>query len=160
MKFKLILSLFLLLLSSILLYCRASEKKERSESLIIKLERGAFHFDSFILTDTLLIYKPEKGIKFDRGNVYSKPLAIIISKKQKEELIRFLNIHNFWLLESSYKAKSSCTSGINISISLGSSYKKIISEDYKRDCPKVLFLLEQKLIELSGKDLKRSILPG
>ncbi len=169
MKFKATISL--LLIALLLLKCSANEENEKvtttnlySDSikppLIIKLERGAFHYDTFTLTDSVLTYIPEDNIKPEQENIYSNPIVVIITKEQREELGNLINNENFWSYENEYKAQSSCTSSISISISLGKKNKNIVSDDYKRDCPKGLYLLEKKLIELSGKDLKRIYLPG
>jgi hypothetical protein len=174
MKLKIIISL--LLFTLLLLKCstkgeRNTEAKENlveslnnndsiKKALVIKLERGAFHYDSFILNDSILTFTPEHNITSEKANFYSTPIKTVITKKQREELIVLINNHSFWSLKDEYKANGSCTSGITISIELGNKHKTIISDDYKRDCPKILFLLEERLIELIGKDLKRINLPG
>lgn len=179
MKLKTTISLIILTLT--LLSCNANEdnksinqqtlinkvsKDSIKKSLSITLERGAFHYDTFMLNDTVLTFTPSQKLtpegllKVGKEAIYYQTLEVIITTQQKKELINLINKENFWSYENEYKAKTSCTSGISISISLGDKNKKIISDDYRRDCPVGLYLLEQKLIELTGKDLKRIYLPG
>ena len=179
MKFKTTICIIILTLT--LLSCNANEESRKLdyltainkttkdstvESLSITLERGAFHYDTFTIKDSVLTFTPSQKLtpegllNVGKEAIYYQTLELIITNQQKKELINLINKENFWSYENEYKAKTSCTSGISISISLGEKNKKIISDDYQRDCPKGLYLLEQKLIEFSGKDLKRIYLPG
>lgn len=179
MKLKKIICL--ILLTFLLLRCNANEdskiqvqqtivnktaKDSVKETLKITLERGAFHYDTFSVIDTILTFTPGQKLtskallKVGKEVIYYQKFDVVITKEQKKELIDLINNEGFWDYQKEYKAESSCTSGISISISLGDKNKKITSDDYKRDCPKGLYLLEHKLIELTGKDLKRIYLPG
>jgi uncharacterized lipoprotein NlpE involved in copper resistance len=173
MKLKTIISLIVLTLT--LLSCNAKEENKTinqeafinktpidsvKEKLTIVLERGAFHYDSFTVKDSILNYIPEGNLRLDKENSYSNPVEITITKEQRKELIDLINSQGFWSYKKEYKAISSCTSGTSVSVALGDKKITIVSDDYKWDCPKGLLLLEQKLIELTGKDLQRINLPG
>jgi len=105
MKFKATISL--LLIALLLLKCSANEENEKvtttnlysdsiKPSLSIKLERGAFHYDTFTLKDSVLTYIPEDNIKPEQENIYSNPIVVIITKEQREELVNLIKNENWY----------------------------------------------------------------
>ncbi|WP_442267193.1 hypothetical protein ACSIGC_05735 [Tenacibaculum sp. ZS6-P6] len=161
---KLILFLFIIIFFT---NCsRSIEKKDEIlNSIEIKLERGAFHYDTFILKDTLLTFYPEKLSNNALGNEselakYYQKSEQYISKAQLMSLIQKIETSNIWKLNENYSCDRSCKSNLKITIQLGGKKKIISCDDYKCGCPEILQYLENELIILHGKDLKRIHLPG
>lgn len=160
---KLILFLFIIFFTNC---SRSIEKKDEIlNSIEIKLERGAFHYDTFILKDTLLTFYPEKLSNNALGNEselakYYQKSEQYISKTQLMSLIQKIETSNIWKLNENYSCDLSCSSNLKITIQLGGKKKIISCDDYKCGCPEILQYLENELIILHGKDLKRIHLPG
>ncbi|WP_299674899.1 hypothetical protein [uncultured Tenacibaculum sp.] len=158
--------LFLFIITFLINCSRSIEKKDAIlNSIEIKLERGAFHYDTFILKDTLLSFYPEKLSNNALGNEselakYYQKSEQYISKTQLMNLIQKIETSNIWNLSENYSCESSCTSNLTVHIKYKEQQKTITCEDYKCDCPELLQYLENELIKLHGKDLKRIDLPG
>ncbi|SNR14972.1 DUF6438 domain-containing protein [Tenacibaculum jejuense] len=159
--------LVLILISCTFIDCsyKKKEQKTQQKSLEITIERGAFHYDTFILKDTLLSFNPEKldnnvlGNESELAKYYQKSEQKI-SQQQLKQLIQKIEDSNIWRLNNQYGCDRSCTSNLKVTIQLGEKKKIISCDDYKCGCPEILQYLENELIKLQGKDLKRIDLPG
>lgn len=123
------------------------------------MKRGAFHWDSFELAGNNLRYLPSKGAIKDYPK-YMKESSVTLSDETVVEIVNELLENKIFELKSTYKCTSSCTSMLEIEISIKNKKKIIHCEDFVRDCPKFLTELENKFITLHGKNLKRILLPG
>lgn len=134
------------------------------ESNVSKIEltlaRGAFHYDSFQLIGNELTYFPSKEGSVDEYPEYQKTSKVILSDSIVESLTNEIVENKIMQLNSHYDCETSCTSALEMTIKINNIEKKISCEDYKAGCPEVLTNLENKLIALHGKNLKRIFLPG
>ncbi len=126
----------------------------------LKIERGAFHYDKFVLADTTITFFPSlDGFKseFDKYNRISKQR---ISKENRDKLIRHLIDNDIFDLNEVYPCSASCSSGLIVTLNINNRTKKIICDDFKLDCPALMQFIEQEILRLHGKNLKRIMLPG
>jgi len=137
-------------------------KEEFFDYSTVKLtvERGAFHFDKFILMGNKVFFYPQKDKLTDEFKEYNSKSEEIISSIQKKEFIRHIIENGFLKLEERYVSNSSCNSPLIITLSIGNKEKKVFSEDYQRGCPELMKYIENKIIELHNHKLVRVSLPG
>ncbi len=124
------------------------------------VERGAFHYDKFVLKDTLITFIPTSEITGEGNDKYNHVLEQRISKKERDKLINYIIDNGFFELENTYYSQSSCSSSLKITFKFGDKTKIIVSEDFERECPDLLKHIEKQIIILHDKDLKRISLPG
>ena len=131
-----------------------------SSKVELIIERGAFHYDKFVLKDTIITFYPSSkstGIRFDKYNHISEQK---ISKKKRTEFINYIIDNGIFDLNDTYSNETTCSSSLIITFKFGNQTKKIISEDFDRGCPDLLKFIEKQIILLHNKDLVRIILPG
>jgi hypothetical protein len=124
------------------------------------LKRGAFHYDAFKLKGNNLSFIPHKTEKHGKLGKYHQPSTTVLSNSAVIELINDLLANNIFEMNSEYENNTSCNSMLEIELKVKDRSIKITCHDYQRGCPKILTELENKLVKLHGKGLKRYILPG
>lgn len=163
MKFQnpFVLCLFL----SLALYCHKKDPTIRTKDVSdyntykLIVERGAFHFDKFVLTSNTIEYHPNSGNAFEikKYNTYSETeldsIAIISFFKEIED-------KGFWKLKNHYQAYASCSSELRITLFANEKTKTVICDDYSTYCHDLIKYIDEKVVELEGNDLKRIYLPG
>ncbi|WP_128755385.1 hypothetical protein [Aquimarina sediminis] len=129
-------------------------------SAVIQVERGAFHYDKFVLKDTVITYYPSSE-KFEKKyDAYNYTSEQKISKSTRDSLISYVVNNGFFDLKDSYSSKSSCASQLIVTFKWDNRSKRIVSEDFERDCPELLKYIEAQIVILHHKNLKRIFLPG
>ncbi|WP_299625878.1 hypothetical protein [uncultured Tenacibaculum sp.] len=159
--------LVLILISCTFIDCsnKKKEHKTQQKSLKITIERGAFHYDKFILKDSIIFFYPEElnNNSIEENNSksqYYQKSEQKVSQQQLEQLIHKIEDSNIWELNNQYGCDQSCTSSLKITIQLDKKQKIISCDDYKCGCPEILQYLENELIKLHQKELKRIHLSG
>ncbi len=164
---------YLLIISFIHISCSSKKttnsNKEKENNMNFStfeliVERGAFHYDSFVLKDTILTFFPEKENISNTTNIelkkYYEKSEQKISRKQLKKFIEKLQKSNIWELNNNYTCNSTCTSALKVILKIEDKEKTIQCQDFKRDCPEIIQYIEDKLIDLHHKKLKRIFLPG
>jgi len=132
----------------------------KNDTVEIIVERGAFHNDTFILKDSLITFYPaKKNFGFDNVN-YTTKSSQIITTKSKDSLVKHIIDNGFFKLKDNYTNSTTCDSYLAVTVTYGAKTKKVISEDYMQGCPKLLSYIENEIIRLHNKKLKRTLLPG
>jgi len=127
----------------------------------IKLRRGAFHFDEFVVNYQTLNYKASEDKHYlENYPEYLEDDSLDIDKNEFRQLIEWILEKGFWKLDDKYEDISTCSSGISVTIKIGDKSKTVECEDFEGGCPELLFEIEQKLIVLNNNRLSRIILPG
>ncbi len=159
--FKMVLLFFVLLIGKA---CTQKNIKKdpinHNTSAVLIVKRGAFHYDQFILKDTLLTFHPNHEIKISDLTPYDKKSEKVIAASAKNDFIQSIIDRGFFDLKEYYPCMNSCSSRLTITLTVGNKTKKVIAEDYIRDCPQLLQDIEKEIIKLHGKDLIRIHLPG
>ncbi|PKB43010.1 hypothetical protein AX016_1190 [Cellulophaga sp. RHA19] len=170
------LKLLLFLLLFCLFACNKSNKKNTgnsnvdvvleqqskidSSSIEITVERGAFHYDKFVLKDTLItFYPPKESIGIDNSN-YNQISEKVISVQTRNNLVKKILNDGFFKLKNFYASNTTCNSHLTVTVKFNNQIKKVISEDFDRECPELLKFIEQEVIKMHSKKLKRILLPG
>ena len=131
-----------------------------SSSIILTIERGAFHYDKFILKDTIITFYPSTKNLSKENDKYNQFSEQIISKQTRNKFIDKIIGDGFFKLNNSYSSNTSCNSHLTVTLKLNNQTKKIVSEDFQRECPELLKFIEQEIIRMHSKNLKRILLPG
>ena len=161
MDFKFLCIIFFSFLS-----CNSVEKNKYNEiessfeGVQLTVERGAFHYDKFILNDTIITFYPEEVINSENSTKYNKVSSTQISKKQRDQFIEELLAKGILKLKSKYTTYDSCTSALKVMFTYKDETKIIQCNDYTRGCPELLQYIENEIIRLHDKNLKRIYLPG
>ncbi|WP_282087476.1 hypothetical protein [Aquimarina algiphila] len=159
--------IILLLLPAILFSCsKTVEKKDSNtqtqviDSNLIELtiERGAFHYDRFVLKDTIITFYP--SAEMVENNKYNVTSSQNITIQQRDELINYLQEKSFFKLKNRYSNQTSDNSILKITLKMNGKNKTIECDDFERGCPEILQYIEQQIIALHNKGLKRIYLPG
>lgn len=156
---KICVFLFLIVFFS----CKESKTQDKInyKTTTLTIKRGAFHYDTFVLKDSVIYFQPNKEQMIGKfSSAYTKASHKVISSATKKKLINHILQADFMKLEAKYPCKSSCTSMLEVSLTINGKTKTVQAEDYQRDCPKLLQWIEKEIIKLHGKDLYRSSLPG
>ena len=124
------------------------------------LRRGAFHWDSFELKGNELKYLPSKSEHLIDNPDYQKETSVKLSDSTAGSLSHELIRNSIFELDSLYAHPTTCNSLLEIELVLLHKSIKVRCVDYERGCPEILTNLEEKLIQLHGKGLKRIVLPG
>ncbi|WBU90336.1 hypothetical protein [Cellulophaga omnivescoria] len=138
------------------------QSKIDSSSIEITVERGAFHYDKFVLKDTLITFYPPKksiGIGIDNSN-YNQISEQVISTQTRNNLVKKILNDGFFKLKNFYASNTTCNSHLTVTVKFNNQLKKVISEDFDRECPELLKFIEQEVIKMHNKELKRILLPG
>ena len=131
-----------------------------SSSIILTIERGAFHYDKFILKDTIISFYPSSENLGKENDKYNQVSEQIISKQARNKFIEKIIRGGFFKLNNSYSSNTSCNSHLTVTLKFNNQTKKIVSEDFERECPELLKFIEQEIIKMHNKNLKRIFLPG
>ncbi len=161
----------LLLILLIIFSCSESNRKEYmkvkinnqiddSSSIMLTVERGAFHNDKFVLKDTILTFYPSSEKLNKKNDKYNQISEQIISRKQRNKFIDKIIRDGFFKLKNSYSSSTSCNSHLTVTLKVKNQNKKIISEDFERNCPELLKFIEKEIIGMHSKNLIRVLLPG
>lgn len=150
---------------SVIFYCftSCSQKQKttvKTSPLKIIVERGAFHYDTFILKDSIINFYPQENNGVKNGNKYYSKSHKKISQLQLKNFIDHLKKSNLWYLKNNYQSNSSCSSMLKVTIEMNMKKKIIECEDFKNDCPDIIQYIESEIITMHGKQLKRVRLPG
>lgn len=138
------------------------ENQISMDSVAIILTRGAFHNDSLILKGNSLVYLPSPDMVCIEAmqNDYFVKSTTLLADSTVYRLIAKLTIGGVFDLEHHYATSWSCTSLTKVDVKIGQQQTTITSDDWRNDCPELLIWLEDELVELHGKGLKRVYLPG
>ncbi|WP_062053318.1 hypothetical protein [Aquimarina longa] len=131
-----------------------------SSSILLTIERGAFHYDKFILKDTIITFYPSSENWGKENDKYNQVSEQIISKQTLNKFIEKIIEDGFFELRNSYSSNTSCNSHLTVTFKFNNQTKKIVSEDFERECPELLKFIEQEIIRMHSKNLKRILLPG
>ncbi|MDO6492875.1 MULTISPECIES: hypothetical protein [unclassified Cellulophaga] len=140
----------------------ALEQKSKidSSNIEITVERGAFHYDKFVLKDTLITFYPSKeNIGVDNSD-YNQISEKVISVQTRNNLVKKILNDGFFKLKNFYASNTTCNSHLTVTVKFNNQLKKVISEDFDRECPELLKFIEQEVIKMHNKELKRILLPG
>ncbi len=129
-------------------------------SVVLTIERGAFHYDKFILKDTLITFYPSSESLTGGNDNYTQISEQIISKQTRNKFVRKIIEDGFFKLKNSYSSNRSCNSNLTVTFKLNDQSRKIVSEDFETECPELLIYIEQEIIRMHNKNLKRISLPG
>jgi len=136
------------------------KQKIDSSSILITVERGAFHYDKFILEDTLITFYPSSESFSEEHKDYNQISNQVISKETRNKFVKKIIEDGFFKLKNSYSSNSSCSSHLTVTVKFNNQFKKVVSEDFERECPELLKFIEQEIIRMHNKKLKRILLPG
>jgi len=155
----------LCIILALAIYCHkkdaAIHSKDSSNNKTYKLvvDRGAFHYDKFILTSNKIEYHPDSDnqLENEKYNVYSEALldSTIVNSFFQE-----IEKRGFWELNRRYEAYASCASELRITLTVNEKTKTVICDDYGTYCDDLIKYIDKKVVELEGNDLKRIYLPG
>ena len=123
------------------------------------VERGAFHFDRFEMTSTAITYYAKENSAHEI-NKYNNNSKVELDSTDSLKFLKQIETEGFWNLDDVYTETSSCTSQLKITLTANGKTKQVICDDFERACPKLLRLIEKKVIDLEGNNLKRIYLPG
>lgn len=126
----------------------------------LTLTRGAFHWDSFELKGNELTYIPSKSGYLKEYPEYQNKSMVRLSDSIVVTLVNDLINNGIFEMDSLYESMTTCDSMLEVELFLIDSKIKIKCNDYQRGCPEILTQLEDRLIKLHGKALKRIVLPG
>ncbi|WP_394975173.1 hypothetical protein [uncultured Croceitalea sp.] len=129
-------------------------------SIRLTIERGAFHYDKFILKDTIITFYPSSENLSEENDNYNQVSKQVISKQTRNKFIEKIIGGGFFKLKNSYSSNTSCNSHLTVTFKFNNQTKKIVSEDFESGCPEILKFIEQEIIRMHNKNLKRILLPG
>ena len=167
MKFPYTSILFLGIFFLGLMFLRCSAKAETAvenyqegkKVFSLKVERGAFHYDTFLLEDDTLHYIPQE--KANHPNpLYNMATNRVLDSSVTQGFISRIIKDGFLELQSHYKSSSTCTAQLRITLEVNDRLKTVICDDFERDCPELIKYIDQKVVDLEGNGLKRIYLPG
>lgn len=124
------------------------------------LTRGAFHYDSFELSGNKLAFIPRETentkVEFD----FEEKHEVILEDSIALSIFHRLIKNSIFDMDPLYESSTSCNSKLEVHILMYDQKIKVKCEDFERGCPEIISSLEDNLINLLGKDLKRFKLPG
>ncbi|QLG44365.1 hypothetical protein [Costertonia aggregata] len=130
-----------------------------NKNYMITLERGAFHYDRFILKNDTIFYFPDTTSQHsvEKYNVASH---LALDSTLVSDFFKDIEAKGFWELKNNYTTQTSCTSKLIVTIKTDKKSKTVICDDFEKNCPDVMKFIDKKIIELEGNHLKRIYLPG
>ncbi|NER18303.1 hypothetical protein [Spongiivirga citrea] len=160
MKSKKVICIFLLMIG-FNFSCQNSKKTDTNTTAekTLVVERGAFHYDVFTIKNDSIFFEP-KQIREGATSRYYTPFGKKLSKERLDAFFSLLDSDSFMMLNDHYDSNKSDNSILVVTYTFGDNSKTITCEDFERNCPNVMQYIEQHMIRLSGKDLKRINLPG
>jgi len=129
-------------------------------SVRLTLIRGAFHWDTLKLIGNELMYIPSNAGYLKDYPEYQIKSMTTLDNSLVVSLINNLIKNEIFKMDSLYDNMTSCDSKLEIELTVLAKTIKIKCNDYQNGCPEILTKLEELLVELHGKGLKRIILPG
>jgi len=141
-----------------------NEVSEKELEVEIILERGAFHYDKFILKDTTITFYPPDEL-FYQGDDESAEKYMRLSKQEipKQVVQNFVDKllkGNIWKMKSLYKEEGSCTSLLHVRVRINDKSIEVKCDDFHRSCPELIQFIETEMVRLHGVGLERVYLPG
>jgi hypothetical protein len=158
--------LFAVLIIFFCFSCKQSEsdiidEQPQQESVgKIIVRRGAFHNDKFVVQDSMVKFVPLDSGFIEEFPQYTVPSERVVSKGQLEVLFKQIQDQGFFDLDSKYTSGSTVNSMLEVTVENGGKKKTVLSEDFENGCPAVLRFIEDEVVRLHGKNLKRVLLPS
>ena len=153
-------ALFLLLFSSCKDTVKLSSNSDNSSTRKIIVERGAIHYDQFVLKDSVVTFIPTESGMIEEFPQYTVSSKTNLSNEVVGELFQEIENQGFFKLNNEYGNNFTDNSMLRVTVESGDKKKTVFSEDFDRGCPEVLKFIENEIVRLHGKNLKRHILPG
>lgn len=151
---------------ALVLYCskksdsnKPNPKPSALKHYKITVNRGAFHYDRFELTSEKITFLPESESKHPEVK-YNKTSETKLDTDSTKKFFKEIEKKGFWKLKDNYKAGSSCTSELKVTLKKEGKSKTVICDDFERDCPDLIKYIDKKAVEFEGNDLKRIYLQG
>lgn len=145
--------------------CNLTNKKGNTaqniapHNFIITVCRGAFHYDTFILTSQKVCFIPGTDFDFESSK-YTLASETSVDSATTSRFLNNIEAQGFWELKEYYVSRSSCLSELRVTLKKDGLSKTVICDDFERNCPEVIQYIERRIIELEGNHLKRVHLPG
>ena len=155
----------MLFLSMTLLRCNTKTKTSievlaaHPKSYTLKIERGAFHYDSFLLEGDTLRYIPQENSAHP-NRLYNEATSRFIDSAVTNGFFNKIVSDGFWELKKAYKSGTSCTSQLRVTLKTDDRTKTVTCDDFERDCPELIKYIDKKVVALEGNGLVRIYLPG
>lgn len=157
--------MFYVLFSLTVISCRneggesTNHKTTISTNRII-VERGAFHYDSFVLDSAIIKLVSSKDGFTEKVSQYLVPSKTKISSIESKAFYKEIIDKGFFDLNDRYSSETTDNSVLIIIVEYEEQKKRVESVDFLRNCPPVMKFIENKIVKLHDKNLKRQILPG
>lgn len=132
-----------------------TDEKIENNTLFIQIERGGVH-DKFILQDTIITYYPSEKEAQNLDSPYSVVSCQTISKKDRNQLISYIDEHHIFELKEMNNSPTNDHSGVFISFNINGKAKKIGCEDFEKGCPEALQYIEAQIITWHSRGLKQN----
>ena len=151
---------------AVALYCskkrdghRQSSKPSEPKNYKLVVDRGAFHYDKFVLTSNKIEYYPghDNQFEYEKYNTHSET---ILDSTMIKSFFQEIEEKGFWKLRDRYEAYASCSSELKITLTVNEKTKTVICDDYSTYCHDLIKYIDKKVVELEGNNLKRIYLPG
>jgi hypothetical protein len=126
----------------------------------IIVRRGSFHNDKFVVQDSIIKFMPLDSGFIEEFPQYTIPSQTVVSKEQLENLFKQIQDQGFFDLNARYTSSTTINSMLEVTVETASEKKTVLSEDFENGCPEVLRFIEQEVVRLHGKNLKRQLLPS
>ena len=123
------------------------------------VDRGAIHYDKFVMSSNKIEYLPDSGNQFENEK-YHRYSETSLDSTATISFFQEIENKGFWNLKNRYPAYNSCTSELRITLSVNEKTKTVICDDYNTYCHELIKYIDQKVVEFEGNDLKRIYLPG
>ena len=137
----------------------ASVKNAYITDYKLTVQRGAFHYDSFLMIVDEIRYIPDSTSKH-KETQYNRHSETKLERDMAKDFFAEIENRGFWELKNRYRIKSSCTSELIVTLQVNGKSKTVICDDFERDCPNLIKYIDKKVVELEGNNLKRIYLPG
>ncbi len=111
------------------------------------------------MTSEKITFLPESESKHTEIK-YNQTSETKLDTNSTKKFFNEIEKKGFWKLKDNYKAESSCTSELSITLEKDGKTKTVTCDDFKRDCPNLIKYIDKKVVEFEGNDLKRIYLPG
>lgn len=136
-----------------------SIEQNKTVAYLLTVERGAFHYDCFELSPTMVSYHPSDDAQFELEK-YNSFSEVALDSLKTLKLFKQIEEEGFWDLKDVYPETSSDTSQLKITLTANGKTKSVFCEDFDRGCNELMKYIDEKVIELEGNNLKRIYLPG
>ncbi len=126
----------------------------------ITVKRGAFHDDRFVLEDSIIRFIPAANGMLEEFPQYTVASETVLKSSEVTSFLKAIEDKGFFELETNYSSETTDNSMLSITVEYRDREKSVYSEDFERNCPEVLQFIENEIVRLHGKNLKRQLLPG